>query len=221
MPTAWRSGGRRRRLPPATTSSGHWSQARRSSALPPVNGPACAWRRTGRPLHWTEDGARIADRAAGVLGPAVVPARGAAAALYYPTQTWLVEGVVLDRPVRGFIFLEEAYLLPGGRLYVAKDPLPDVGYLTWYCWATQWEDGQLEIGHFLYGQRRFHVGLVADDTGRVRAAIAMDLEISASGRRLLARRHPDVHGRRGVGTRSGIPTGACSSAGSPIPSRKA
>jgi hypothetical protein len=106
---------------------------------------------------------------------------GSASALYYPTQTWLVEGTVLERAVQGFIFLEEAYLLPGGRLYVAKDPLPGVQYLTWYSWATQWDDGQIEIGHFLYGQGRFHVGLVADDTGRVRAASVMDLEVTRSG----------------------------------------
>jgi hypothetical protein len=105
---------------------------------------------------------------------------GSAAALYYPTQTWLVDGTVLGRSVRGFIFVEEAYMLPGGRLYVDKDPLHDARYLTWYSWATRWDDGRTEIGHFLFGQGRFHVGLVADDEGRVRSAAEMDLEVIRS-----------------------------------------
>ncbi len=131
----------------------------------------------GVTLRWTEDG--VLDLAGRQVCSGLqwyLP--GSLAALYYPTQTWLVEGTVLGRPVRGFIFLEEAYMLPGGRLYVEKDPLHDVGYLTWYSWATQWEDGSIEIGHFLYGQQRFHVGLIADHRGGVRAASAMDLEIS-------------------------------------------
>jgi hypothetical protein len=102
------------------------------------------------------------------------------ASLYYPTQTWLVEGFVLGRAVRGFIFFEEAYMLAGARLYVAKDPLHATRYLTWYSWATLWDDGRTEIGHFLYGQGRFHVGLVADDEGGVRVASAMDLEVNRS-----------------------------------------
>lgn len=103
---------------------------------------------------------------------------GREAALYYPTQTWLVSGVVLGREVRGFLFVEEAYMLRGGRLYVEKDPLHDVGYLTWYSWATHWDDGRTEIGHFLFGGDDFHVGLVADDAGNVRAAATMDVGVA-------------------------------------------
>src|SRR5437870_1039585 len=35
------------------------------------------------------------------------------AGLLYLTQTWEVTGTVLGRPVRGFLFWEEAYMRPG------------------------------------------------------------------------------------------------------------
>jgi hypothetical protein len=102
---------------------------------------------------------------------------GTSGALYYPTQTWLVDGHALGREVRGFLFIEEAFMLPDARLYVDKDPLHDVEYLTWYSWATRWEDGEQEFGHFLFGQGRFHVGLVANADGHVRVASSMDLVV--------------------------------------------
>jgi hypothetical protein len=97
--------------------------------------------------------------------------------LYYPTQTWLVDGTVLGSEVRGFLFVEEAYMSPGARLYVAGDPLHDVDYLTWYSWATRWDDGEVEFGHFLFGQGRFHVGLIANGDGSVRVASELDVVV--------------------------------------------
>jgi hypothetical protein len=95
---------------------------------------------------------------------------GAHAALLYLSQTWEVGGTLLGRPVRGFLFWEEAYMPPGGRLYVAKDPLHDARYTSWYSWATRWDDGSTEVGHFLTGDSRFGVAVTADSTGRVQAA---------------------------------------------------
>jgi hypothetical protein len=66
---------------------------------------------------------------------------------------------------------------PGGQLYVHKDPLHDAEYLTWYSWANLYDDGQCEVGHFLFGQRDFHVGVVADSSGKVTSARTMDAEI--------------------------------------------
>lgn len=133
-------------------------------------------RTDGDHLTYSEEG--VLDLAGHRVGPALhwyLP--GASGALYYPTQTWLVDGHALGREVRGFLFIEEAFMQQGGRLYVDKDPLHDVEYLTWYSWATQWEDGEQEYGHFLFGQGRFHVGLVANADGRVKAASAMDLVV--------------------------------------------
>ena len=134
------------------------------------------------------DGERLAYREDGILeltGTRVGPGLqwylpGATGALYYATQTWLVEGTAMERQVRGFLFIEEAYMRPGGRLYVELDPLHDVRYLTWYSWATRWDDDDLEFGHFLYGNGRFHVGLVANSAGDVRVATSMDVTVRRS-----------------------------------------
>jgi hypothetical protein len=105
-----------------------------------------------------------------------VPGRDAA--LYYTTQTWMVEGELLGRPVRGFLFYEEAYMPPGGRLYVTYDPLTEAPHITWYSWATRWEDGITEIGHFIYGHQNLAVAVTADSEGNVRGFRSMDCRVT-------------------------------------------
>jgi hypothetical protein len=103
---------------------------------------------------------------------------GRDASLMYLSQTWLVEGEVVGKPARGFLFWEEAWMYPGGRLYMEKDPLHDAEYLTWYSWANHWEDGSCEIGHFLFGQNDFHVAVTADSNGTISSASSMDINIT-------------------------------------------
>ena len=103
---------------------------------------------------------------------------GPQSALLYLSQTFLVEGHLGGKPVRGFLFWEEAWMPPGGQLYVAKDPLQDAEYLTWYSWANLWSDGSCEVGHFLFGQNDFHVGVTADSFGVVTSARNMDAVIT-------------------------------------------
>jgi len=103
---------------------------------------------------------------------------GRNASLLYITQTWLVDGTILGKPARGFLFWEEAWMYPGGRLYRDKDPLHDAEYLTWYSWANHWDDGSCEVGHFLFGQRDFHVGVTAHSDGTVTSASTMDATIT-------------------------------------------
>jgi hypothetical protein len=102
---------------------------------------------------------------------------GRDASLMYISQTWLVEGEVTGKPARGFLFWEEAWMYPGGRLYMEKDPLHDAEYLTWYSWANHWQDGSCEIGHFLFGQNDFHVAVTADSDGNISSATSMDIEV--------------------------------------------
>jgi hypothetical protein len=114
-----------------------------------------------------------------VAGDLVCPALqwylpGKDSALLYLTQTWEVTGTIIGRPVRGFLFWEEAYMLPDARLYVTKDPLHDVGYTTWYSWANRYADGTAEVGHFLFGQHDFHVGVIASSDGTVRSVTRMN-----------------------------------------------
>lgn len=103
---------------------------------------------------------------------------GPRASLLYTSQTWLVDGDLLGKTVRGFMFWEQAWMLPGGQLYVEKDPLHDAEYLTWYSWANHWPDGSCEVGHFLFGKHDFHVGLTAHSDGTVVTARRMDAQIS-------------------------------------------
>ncbi|WP_372347925.1 hypothetical protein [Streptomyces sp. KL116D] len=73
---------------------------------------------------------------------------------------------MLGKSVRGFMFWEEAYMYPGGRLYVEKDPLHDAQYTSWYSWATRWDDGTTEVGHFLLSGKSFGVGVVSSSLAR-------------------------------------------------------
>ena len=121
-----------------------------------------------------------------VSGPRVGPGLhwyvpGRDAAIYYPTQTWAVSGEALGRPVEGFLFYEEAYLPPGGRLYVHHDPLfGDELHTTWYSWATEWDDGTLEFGHFLFGHDRFAVAVIGDREGKVTVPEHMECVVTRS-----------------------------------------
>ncbi len=104
-------------------------------------------------------------------------------ALYYVSQTWLVAGRILGEDVEGFVFVEEAYMPPGGRLYVQGDPMGMVGYRLWYSWATSWDDGTTEFGHFVGNGAGFSVGIVAASTGDVRVVdhLGIDIERAADG----------------------------------------
>jgi hypothetical protein len=128
-------------------------------------------------FSYTEDG--VIDVSGSIVVPPVqwyLPGRDAS--LMYISQTWLVDGLLLGKPARGFLFWEEAWMCPGGRLYMEKDPLHDAEYMTWYSWANHWDDGSCEVGHFLFGQRDFHVGVTAHSDGTVTSARSMDIEIT-------------------------------------------
>lgn len=139
----------------------------------------------GQPMYLKLSESAFAYREAGVVdltGTIAAPPLqwylpGPDSALLYTTQTWLVEGELAGKHVRGFMFWEEAWMPPGGRLYVANDPLHDAQYLTWYSWANHWDDGTSEVGHFLFGKDNFHVGVTAHSDGTVVAARSMDAKI--------------------------------------------
>lgn len=139
----------------------------------------------GRPMRLvlsTDDFAYREDGVLDVGGRLAVPPLqwylpGPKASLLYTTQTWLVDGELIGKHVRGFLFWEQAWMLPGARLYIAKDPLHDAQYLTWYSWANQWSDGSCEVGHFLFGKKDFHVGVTAHSDGTVSSARHMDARI--------------------------------------------
>ncbi|MFI7530280.1 hypothetical protein [Nocardia salmonicida] len=108
---------------------------------------------------------------------------GPDSSLLYLTQTWLVDGEVSGKRARGFLFWEEAWMREGARLYVDKDPLHDAAYTTWYSWANHYGDGSAEVGHFLFGNGDFHVGVIGRSDGTVTVAHTMDavIERAADG----------------------------------------
>lgn len=153
-----------------------------------------------------------------VAGTIVVPPLqwylpGPESSLLYLTQTWLVEGTILGRDVRGFLFWEEAWMPPGGRLYVNKDPLLDADYLSWYSWANHYaEDNSTEVGHFLFGNGGFGVAIISRSDGTwTTAGHDMDLTVTRgaegywhegisytiAGEKWVC--EPDPHGRMGLG----------------------
>ncbi|HMS74888.1 hypothetical protein [Gordonia sp. (in: high G+C Gram-positive bacteria)] len=102
---------------------------------------------------------------------------GPDSSLLYLTQTWFVEGNIAGKPVRGFLFWEEAWMPEGGRLYIDKDPLHDAEYLSWYSWANHYADGSCEVGHYLFGNGDFHVAVRASSDGTVTVGKSMDLTV--------------------------------------------
>ena len=58
----------------------------------------------------------------------------------------------------------------GGRLYVHHDPLQSVCYRLWYSWATTWDDGTTEFGHFVANDGAFSIGIVANADGSTKVA---------------------------------------------------
>jgi hypothetical protein len=144
---------------------------------PPAAGATLALRLGSKKLSYVEEGVVELEGTRACSGLHwYVPGRDSA--LYYTTQTWMVEGETLGRPVRGFLFYEEAYMPPGGRLYVSHDPLAEAPHITWYSWATRWDDGNTEIGHFIYGHQNLAVAVMADSEGQVLGFRSMDCRVT-------------------------------------------
>ncbi len=108
---------------------------------------------------------------------------GPDSALLYLTQSWEVEGSVLSEQVRGFMSWEEAYMYPGGRLYIAKDPLDNVDYVSWYSGMTRFADGTTELRHFGLGGRSYGWAISSSSTGEVTAGRHVDgvIHLDADG----------------------------------------
>jgi hypothetical protein len=86
--------------------------------------------------------------------------------LYYVSQTFPCEGTILGTPVTGFLFIEQAYMREGGVLYMVNDVLVGAKtHLTWYSFATEYEDGEIQFGHFIVGHDRLGIGIVANQSG--------------------------------------------------------
>lgn len=118
-------------------------------------------------LEYREDG--LID----VSGPSLKPGLqwylpGRNEGLYYTSQTFACNGTILGVPVSGFLFIEQAYMKPDSVLYMVNDVLVGAEtHLTWYSFATEYEGGEFEFGHFIVGHDRLGIGVVSDQSGLV------------------------------------------------------
>lgn len=116
-------------------------------------------------LEYREDG--LID----VAGPSLRPGLqwylpGRDNGLFYTSQTFPCDGTVLGTPVKGFLFVEQAYMKPDSVLYMVNDVLVGAEtHLTWYSFATEYEGGEFEFGHFIVGHDRLGIGIVSNQDG--------------------------------------------------------
>jgi hypothetical protein len=116
-------------------------------------------------LEYREDG--LID----VAGPSLRPGLqwrllGRDDGLFWASQTFPCEGTITGMPVKGYLFVEQGYMRPGGVLYALNDVLlgPKT-HLTWYSFASEYEDGETQFGHFIVGHDRLGIGVVANQDG--------------------------------------------------------
>ncbi len=85
--------------------------------------------------------------------------------MYYASRLFEVEGNVLGREVEGFVALDDLYM--HGTVYVDDILVGEEAEIAWYTWATRYEDGTLDGGHFLYGHNRLGFALLTNERGEV------------------------------------------------------
>lgn len=119
----------------------------------------------GDTLEYREDG--LIDVAGPLLRPGLQWALlGRDDGMYYASQTFRCEGVIVGQPVQGYLFIEQAYMRPCSVLYAVNDVLiGQQNHLTWYSFATEYEDGETQVGHFIVGHDRLGIGIVANQEG--------------------------------------------------------
>jgi hypothetical protein len=84
---------------------------------------------------------------------------------FYVSQIFEVTGQVRGKPVTGMIAYDQTYMGEKGDLYVNKDlVMENHGHLVWYTWATRYEDGSWENGHFMLGNGPLGFALFTDGT---------------------------------------------------------
>ncbi|MCM2459316.1 hypothetical protein HGO40_02145 [Pseudomonas sp. CG7] len=82
---------------------------------------------------------------------------------FYVSQIFQVSGEVRGKKVTGIIAYDQTYMGEGGDLYVNKDlVMQNRGHVIWYTWATRYEDGSWENGHFMLGNGPLGFALFTD-----------------------------------------------------------
>lgn len=82
---------------------------------------------------------------------------------FYVSQIFKVSGEVRGKAVEGIIAFDQNYMGENGDLYVNKDlVMENQGHIIWYTWATCYEDGTWENGHFMLGNGPLGFAVLTD-----------------------------------------------------------
>jgi hypothetical protein len=99
--------------------------------------------------------------------------------MYYVSQIYEVEGEILGNEVRGFIPMDQLWM--NGMIYRDDIFVGRRAEVIWYTWATRYEDGSFDGGHFLVGHRQLGFALLYDEQGKVFATTDVTGRVTLDG----------------------------------------
>jgi hypothetical protein len=99
--------------------------------------------------------------------------------MYYISQIYEVEGEILGNEVRGFIPMDQLWM--NGTIYQNDIFVGRQAEVIWYTWATRYEDGGFDGGHFLVGHRQLGFALLYDENGNVFATTDVSGQVTLDG----------------------------------------
>jgi hypothetical protein len=99
--------------------------------------------------------------------------------MYYLSQIYDVEGEILGHEVHGFIPMDQLWM--NGTIYHDDIFVGQQAEVIWYTWATRYEDGSFDGGHFLVGHRQLGFAVLYDEHGEVRATTDVTGRVTLDG----------------------------------------
>lgn len=148
---------------------------------------------------------------------------------YYVSQLFELEGEIEGRRCRGIIAFDQNYMGEGGNAYRFKDlVMENQAHIIWYTWATRYDDGSWEGGHFQLCHGTMGFAVITDGTNvtytqniqgfvtrRADSPFAARIDITVDGEQWfftpdprgampdMMRRHPPTPQQEGLWQRAG------------------
>jgi len=99
--------------------------------------------------------------------------------MYYISQIYEVDGHIAGNEVRGFIPMDQLWMR--GTIYQDDVFVGQKAEIIWYTWATRYEDGSFDGGHFLVGHHRLGFAVRYDEHGVVVATTDVGGRVTLDG----------------------------------------
>jgi len=150
----------------------------RFSSAPDATGEPFHMRATAKDLTWVEHG--LMELHGTAVPPGLhwhLPDREQG--MYYISQIYEVEGHVAGHEVHGFIPMDQLWMR--GTIYQDDIFVGRGAEIIWYTWATRYEDGTFDGGHFLVGHRNLGFAVRYDERGHVAATTNVDGRVTLDG----------------------------------------